>query len=164
MRLRTIGYEGLSIEEFWARLVSNGIETLVDVREVPFSRKPGFSKARLAQAASEHGICYLHLPSLGCPKEIRYAYREDNDWSLYTTRFKAYLETQDLAVAELARLVAEQECCLLCFEADPAFCHRSYVAEKVATHFHAPFTIHHITALTPSSTASHQQVLAWADR
>jgi uncharacterized protein (DUF488 family) len=164
MRLRTIGYEGIKPEEFWSRLLANQVKVLVDVRENPLSRKPGFSKTALAQQADIHGITYIHISSLGCPKEIRNDYRQDGDWSRYTIRFKAYLETQAQAIQELVGMVAEQECCLLCFEADPNYCHRSYVAEKVASHFRPTFVIQHITDPAPVMLAPNSHPLALADR
>lgn len=42
--LFTFGYEGLTIEAFIARLNEAGVRTIIDVRELPLSRKKGFSK------------------------------------------------------------------------------------------------------------------------
>jgi uncharacterized protein (DUF488 family) len=72
--LFTVGYEGLMLEAFIQRLQSNSIQTLVDVRELPLSRKRGFSKRALAEALALQGITYLHMPALGCPKPIRDRY------------------------------------------------------------------------------------------
>ena len=124
-----MGYEGLSIPNFWEILVANEIEILVDVRITPQSRKPGFSKRALMLAAEENAIEYQHWNSLGCPREILQTYRADGDWSSYSEKFWDYLRTQENTVQNLADLAQTQRCCLLCFEADFNFCHRSYVAE-----------------------------------
>lgn len=129
MSLFTLGYEGLSVHNFWEILVAHEIEILVDVRSTPQSRKPGFSKRALTLSADENAIEYQHWGSLGCPRDILQTYRADSDWISYTEKFWRYLRTRENEVMELANLAQQQRCCLLCFEADFNFCHRSYVAE-----------------------------------
>jgi uncharacterized protein (DUF488 family) len=129
--LFTIGYEGLSFERFVALLIENGIETLVDVRELPLSRKAGFSKKVLALQLSGAGIAYVHIVRLGCPKVVRDAYRDDNNWARYTRRFMTHLHEQHEAVRELATIARERRSALMCYEADYLQCHRSMVAEAV---------------------------------
>lgn len=130
----TVGYEGLSLPAFWDLLRDNDIKTLVDVRAVPLSRKPGFSKSALAAGCGERGLDYLHLRALGCPRFIRDSYKASKDWDEYTTRFLAYLEggEADGALHDLAGLVQSSRCALMCFEADPMICHRLYVAEEIS--------------------------------
>ncbi len=129
--LFTIGYEQLDTTRLIAELRACGIHTLVDVRELPLSRKPGLSKNGLKQVLAENGIAYWHLRALGCPREIRHAYRADHDRQRYTSAFLAYLATQQEAVDELAQYVVNHRCALLCYEADAATCHRSYIADAV---------------------------------
>ena len=50
-----------------SRLKKIGIEQLVDVREIPLSRKNGFAKNALKKALDNNGIIYKHLPELGSP-------------------------------------------------------------------------------------------------
>ena len=71
MIIYTIGYEGLNIDSFMSLLRENGVETVVDIRELPLSRKPGFSKKVLASTLSASGFEYTHISDLGCPKPIR---------------------------------------------------------------------------------------------
>ena len=141
-RLLTLGYEGLQLQRFFKLLLMNGVRSIVDLRQSPISRKPGFSKSALASAAAAHGLGYTHMPALGCPKDIRNRYHVDGNWSRYTLRFKAYLAAQDSAVAELAGLARRERCCLLCFEADPNSCHRSLVAERLAGGEHSIQVVH----------------------
>ncbi|MBU2609331.1 MAG: DUF488 domain-containing protein [Chloroflexi bacterium] len=132
MRLATIGYEGLRATDFFDILVASRVRTLVDIRESPLSRKPGFSKGALGKEALNFGLRYVHLGTLGCPREIRHDYREDGDWTKYTRRFLAYLRTQERELENLLGIVSGELVCLLCFEADPKHCHRCYVAKAVA--------------------------------
>ncbi len=132
MKLMTCGYEGLVPEQFFELLKANKVQTIVDVRELPISHKPGFAKSALAAGAAKHKLRYVHMPALGCPRDIRHDYRADRDWARYKKRFTAYLKTQKEAVQELADLAKRERCCLLCFEADAAYCHRSFVAQQVA--------------------------------
>jgi uncharacterized protein (DUF488 family) len=144
--LYTIGYEGMTAESFIGRLQSAGVQTLVDVRELPLSRKAGFSKKALSQTLAECGIAYAHMPALGCPKPIRDRYKTDGDWQQYTAAFKKYLATQHVAVSELAKIGTATTAALMCFEADYARCHRTYVA-RAANLAGAP-AVAHITART----------------
>jgi uncharacterized protein YeaO (DUF488 family) len=143
--LKTIGYEGLTIRDFIDLLKRCCVSMIVDVRELPISRKPGFAKAALAAMLEKHGIRYQHVPELGCPKQIRHDYRDDGDWARYSRRFKSYLETQAGAIERLIEWAGEEQCCLLCFEEDYNFCHRSYVAEQAVLKMDGPARIHHLT-------------------
>ena len=144
--LFTIGYEGLDIAAFIARLRDAQVHLIVDVRELPLSRKKGFSKASFREHLVAAGIAYSHIPALGCPKKIRDQYRATGDWARYTRDFLAYLHTQDASVRELAMQSRTVSACLVCFEADYLMCHRTYVA-RAAQRFGAP-VIKHLTAKT----------------
>lgn len=132
MTIFTIGYQGIGIETFLDLLHTNDIDALVDVRELPLSRKPGFSKTALANSLNSAGIEYVHMANLGCPKPIRDRYREDSNWKRYTTGFLRHLAAQKAAVRELVDLALKSNCALMCFEADYNFCHRSMVADAVS--------------------------------
>ena len=128
--LFTIGYEGADLNGFVRRLKAEGVSILVDVRELPLSRRRGFSKSQLAELLHKHGIRYVHRRELGAPRDIRHELRETGDYATYFARFNAYLKTQR---AVLERLV--DECvgvvALMCFERNPAECHRSAVAREL---------------------------------
>ena len=132
MTIFTIGYEGLSIEAFLTLLKDNSIDTVVDVREFPLSRKPRFSKKSLTNHLEQCGISYSHMVKLGCPKPVRDTYRIDADWARYTKGFLKHLQAQTAAIKELSALAATSNCALLCYEADYNFCHRSMVANEVS--------------------------------
>ena len=140
-----IGYEGLDPRRFFQLLQQCGIETLVDVRDLPLSRKPGFSKAPLGALCAQHEVEYCHVAELGCPRDVRYAYRENGDWARYTAQFKTYLVQQTEALATVARLAERRRICLLCFEEDFNLCHRTYVAEALAPLIGGDVKICHLT-------------------
>lgn len=144
--LYTFGYEGFDIDSFILRLQTLGVKTIVDVRELPLSRKKGFSKTALGECLKQAGIGYFHAPALGCPKPIRNRYRENGDWRAYTRDFQIYLATQEATVQQLARFARSSTVCLICFETDFNFCHRTYVA-RAATRAGGP-PVQHITART----------------
>lgn len=127
----TLGYEGLSLDQFLARLRAANIEMLIDVRQIALSRKAGFSKTPLSRAAGDAGIRYVYEPSLGCPRDIRYAYREQGDWKRYTRDYTAHLRGQQAALDRVRSLAANHRVCLVCFEANPMRCHRSLVAAAI---------------------------------
>lgn len=131
MNVFTIGYEGLSLDQFISLLKKHDIETIIDVRELPLSRKHGFSKNALANTLNLSGCEYVHIASLGCPKPVRNRYREDGDWDRYTEGFMKHLTTQDDAIQVVSGMVISSNCALLCYEADYNFCHRSMVAKAI---------------------------------
>ena len=155
----TIGYEGLSIDRFLSLLAEHGIDTIVDVREYPVSRKPGFSKKSLAAVLHLSGQKYVHMSDLGCPKPIRDRYREDRNWKRYTEAFLRHLKTQDSAISELSELVSSATCALLCYEADFNFCHRSMVANAVRDYCGA--NVKHIKAADARRTSPVSRQLAF---
>jgi uncharacterized protein (DUF488 family) len=160
MTVFTIGYEGLDIDAFMSLLAKHDIDTIVDVRELPLSRKPGFSKNALANALSLSGRDYVHMVNLGCPKLVRDRYRDDGNWKRYTEGFLKHLKTQDKAIVELSVLAASSNCALLCFEADANFCHRSMVANAVKDYCGA--RVKHISAANTKTTSSELTRLAFA--
>lgn len=131
-RFFTAGYEGLEVAELLELLRSNGVQLLVDVRERALSRKHGFSKSALRAAVEAAGMSYVHLPALGTPKAMRERFRADRDYDLLFKRYAEYLKTQDAALDELAVLMGERVCCLMCFERDVEQCHRSRLSEALA--------------------------------
>ncbi len=132
MKIYTIGYEGLAVEGFLEQLRRAQVHILVDVRDVPLSRKRGFSKTALAAALHTADMKYMHVRSLGCPKPIRDRYRANGDWPAYTLAFMDHLRKQRVALSEMAALCSGRTAVLMCYEADAGTCHRTYVARATA--------------------------------
>lgn len=131
--LFTIGYEKALLRDFVASLADAGVANLLDVRDRPISRRPGFSKRQLAAAVEEAGLRYVHLAALGTPPEGRLAARR-RDWG----RFWAIVEDKlarpeaELDLARAAEIAAAEPSCLVCYEADWQGCHRRRVADILA--------------------------------
>jgi uncharacterized protein (DUF488 family) len=138
MRIFTIGYEGATQAELVAALKAAGVARVIDVRAVPMSRKPGFSKKVLAAGLAEAGIDYVHLRALGTPPAGREAARK-GQWEVMTRIYAEQLETPE-AGAEAAQMIAlatEKPAALLCFERDPAQCHRTPLRESAMAEWEA---------------------------
>lgn len=130
--LSTIGYEGTTVGTVVEILQQAKVALLIDVRAVPQSRKPGFSKRQLAAALDERGIAYVHLQALGTPKPGRDAVRAGHPERMEAI-FREHMRS-DRAQSELAQakqLARERYACLLCFERDHTTCHRRLVAEMI---------------------------------
>ena len=130
----TVGYQATTVQNFLRALTEHGVELLVDVRAVASSRRPGFAKTALAANLAGAGIEYLHLRGLGTPADGRTAARAGRHEEMRRI-FLAHMKT-DAAQADLDVLAdivrSGRRACLLCFEADPAHCHRSLVAAALA--------------------------------
>src|SRR6201995_3814046 len=132
-KLFTIGYEQTPAKSVLDELEEAGVKLLVDVRAVASSRRPGFSKSRLAAGLDERGIAYVHLRGLGTPKEGRLAARAgqyDTLQKIYTKHLKTPQAKEELH--ELSALVKKSgPVCILCYERDHQHCHRRWIAEII---------------------------------
>ena len=128
----TIGYEAASWAGVRGALATAGIRRVIDVRDLPLSRRPGFSKRQLAAGLAEAGIAYTHLRALGTPPAGRAAHRK-RDMDSFWRIVDAKLATAEaaLALAQAAAMAAEEPTCLICYEADPATCHRCRVVQLI---------------------------------
>ncbi len=129
--LFTIGYEGISIDEYIYRLIQQNTNALIDVRKNPLSRKHGFSKKSLASYLQKANIAYYHIPDLGIPSHLR---KDLNGDESYATLFDYYakniLPLQSESMKRINVLLEiHKRVALTCFEADHAFCHRHKITE-----------------------------------
>jgi uncharacterized protein (DUF488 family) len=142
--LCSIGYEKALPANLIAALSAAGVAVLIDVRDRPISRRPGFSKRQLAATTEAAGIRYVHLQALGTPPEGRLAARR-RDWD----RFWAIVGEKlgrpeaELDLAQAAAIAAHAPSCLLCYEADWQACHRRRIAEILEARH--GFAVHHLT-------------------
>jgi uncharacterized protein (DUF488 family) len=130
-KLFTVGYEGRSVDELLDELRAAGVERLVDVRELPLSRRRGFSKTALGDALREAGILYVHVKALGNPKPNRERYWAgdvEGGAAVYREHLNADSRS---ALLELAESLGDDPACLLCFERDHAVCHRDVIVEEL---------------------------------
>ena len=133
MRIFTIGYEGTTVPDFIAALKGAGVERLIDVRALPLSRRPGFSKSPLKGALEEAGIEYLHLKALGTPAEGRAAARAGRHSDMERI-YAGQLELPEAMAqsAQMLELASEKPSALMCMEREPEHCHRALLLKAVA--------------------------------
>jgi uncharacterized protein (DUF488 family) len=133
MRIFTIGYENATVGDFVEALKAAGVDRVIDVRAVPNSRRPGFSKTPLRNALAEADIDYVHLRALGTPADGRAAARagrQDDLVRIYAGQLE--LPEAIAAGAQLVDLAGEKPSAVLCYERDPAGCHRTLLLSAVA--------------------------------
>lgn len=130
MKIWTIGYEGATVDGMIAALGDAGVEQVIDVRALPLSRRPGFSKSALAAALKEAGIGYVHLKALGTPKAGRDAGKKGDRATLEAV-YAGQLELPEAQAqaAQMRHLAAEKPSALLCYERDPTCCHRTLLLD-----------------------------------
>ncbi len=128
----SIGYELHKDYLAFARHVqAAGVERLIDVRELPISRRRGYAKSALGQAMADVGVEYVHIRALGNPKAYRDLYksgRVDEGRRRYEEHL---LGEQRGALEDLVPLLREKRSALMCVEHDPATCHRTVIVEAL---------------------------------
>ncbi|MBT3293760.1 MAG: DUF488 domain-containing protein [Verrucomicrobia bacterium] len=131
--ISTIGYEGLSADEFLALLLQHQIKMLIDVRSNPVARKFGFHASTLRRLTGEIGIEYQHEPTLGIASTARQSLDTDDD---YRQLFLAYegsvLQDETETIGRVGTLMKETPSALMCMEADPCYCHRSRLSSLLS--------------------------------
>ncbi|MBQ7702372.1 MAG: DUF488 domain-containing protein [Candidatus Methanomethylophilaceae archaeon] len=129
----TIGYESRTLDKFIWRLKSNGIQQVIDVRELPISRKKGFSKNTLKEILNENGIKYVHLPELGSPSDLRHEYKNGGSELQFFSDYQRYVDEncrKDIQILEQYASMCRSA--MMCFELTYVHCHRKILAEKLA--------------------------------
>lgn len=132
-KIFTIGYEQATQAQVIGALKAAGVTLVIDVRAVAASRRAGFSKSILAASLKDEGLDYLHLKALGTPKAGREAARAGRTGEMHDI-FEAHLAEPEAAVAlaDAADLAGQRPSALLCYEADPAQCHRRILTDRLA--------------------------------
>src|SRR5271169_1311433 len=141
--LFSIGYEKALLKDVLATLATAGVATLIDVRDRPISRRPGFSKRQLAAGVEDAAMRYVHLHALGTPPEGRLAGRGrqwDRFWGIVEEKLGR--PEAELALQQAAEIARAAPSCLLCYEADWRVCHRRRIAE-ILIERHG-FALHHL--------------------
>lgn len=150
-KIFTIGYSGFSLDEFVSVLASNEIECLIDVREIPISRKRGFAKNALKDELAEHGIDYAHFKALGSPKVLRHQVREDREYPVFFRGVHEHLQ-QDAGTDAIETVLDKCQSvrsCIMCFCPEWDFCHRKCIVELLEP---SGMTFEHLTKPEPQRT------------
>lgn len=145
VRLGSIGYEKhKDVDRFAAHVAQSGMERLIDVRELPISRRRGFAKTALSKALADHGVEYVHLRSLGNPKRFRDLYKSGRA-AEGEAAFRRILLTERMeALFELASLVQEKRSTLMCWEDNEQLCHRRVILEALQSETDLQLDVLHI--------------------
>ncbi|MCW1966670.1 MAG: DUF488 domain-containing protein [Anaerolineae bacterium] len=157
MSLYSIGYEAVNEKDFIICLKQYKINTVIDVRQNPISREPGFSRIRLQLALMISDIKYEHLLQFGCPTFIRDTYKKNQNWEQYAQEFNLYLKSLQSEVASLATRASHENIALMCFEANHNYCHRSLICAEITKRFNMPAT--HIMVQSQEKVAARYQRL-----
>jgi uncharacterized protein (DUF488 family) len=132
VKVWTIGHSTRAIDEFVAALKAHGIETLVDVRSFPGSRRyPQFGKDKLAASLAEAGIEYEHFADLGGRRRARTDSR-NVAWRNEGFRgYADYMETPNFreGIERLIALARSRCTAIMCAEAVWWRCHRSLISD-----------------------------------
>jgi uncharacterized protein (DUF488 family) len=148
--LYTIGHSTRRIEELIGPLAAHQIQTLVDIRAFPMSRRlPQFNRDSLQQTLPATGIQYLWMKALGgYRKKIL---EESPNIALRNPSFRNYADymltpefTQ--AMSEMVTLAENSRTAYMCAERPYFRCHRMLVSDWLVAHGHQVF---HIDASGP---------------
>jgi uncharacterized protein (DUF488 family) len=102
---------------------------VIDIRELPLSRRRGFSKTPLGEALRAVDIDYVHMREAGNP------YRKQKDVlsrPQLLAKYKRHIAKADEVVQHVADTARGRRAALLCYEAAAEECHRSLLAPRVA--------------------------------
>ena len=131
--LFTIGYEGISLEEYLNRLLINDVKILVDVRNNALSMKYGFNKNQLIRFCENLGIQYIHFPEVGIQSEQRQELKTQTDYDKLFTVYRKNNLTKTIPTQTIILNLLKQHkrIALTCFEANICQCHRTHLAEAI---------------------------------
>lgn len=144
--LYTIGYEGISLEEYINKLLSFDVKVLCDVRKNSFSMKYGFSKSQLKAACEGVGIKFLHFPEVGIDSDKRQELNTQRDYDLLFADYcRDVLPKTTTTQEQILNLIQEyQRVALTCFEEHPCQCHRSHLADAISRLPNFKYTVKHL--------------------
>jgi uncharacterized protein (DUF488 family) len=133
MRLYTLGYQQVSLQDYLQSLVESGIGVVLDVRETAWSYKRGFSKSQLQAALNNVGISYIHVPSAGNPSQNRKTAKSPAEC---LRRYRKHLNQHPSCINELLVHIkraakAGRPACLTCYEKHHSDCHRSILVDAL---------------------------------
>ncbi len=136
----TIGYQGASADELVDVLRDSGVDTVIDTRRNPQSRKAAFRRRALEARLTSEGISYQSMPSLGVPREFRDLAK--TDWDAFVATYEAILADDQEALGQAVAVAFGSATALLCFESDERQCHRLPLA--LAMSARAPLAFDHL--------------------
>lgn len=144
--LFTIGYEGMSLEEYINKLIANDVKVLCDVRKNSYSMKFGFSKSQLQAACNGVGIEFVHIPQLGIDSDKRQELNTQSDYDKLFLQYRTDVLTQTMIYQDklLDLLIKHKRIALTCFEANICQCHRTHLADAIVNHPSFAYELKHL--------------------
>jgi uncharacterized protein (DUF488 family) len=144
--LFTIGYEGVSLEEYINKLIVNDVKVLCDVRKNSYSMKFGFSKSQLQAACNGVGIEFVHIPQLGIDSDKRQELNTQADYDKLFLQYRkdVLTQTQVYQGQLMDLLIKNKRIALTCFEANIFQCHRKHLADAIVKHPSFAYELKHI--------------------
>jgi uncharacterized protein (DUF488 family) len=148
--LYTIGHSTRSFDEFLETLQAHSIQTLVDIRSIPMSRRlPHFNRDSLEQTLPQHGIRYVWMKELGGRRKK--SLEDSPNIALRSLSFRNYADHMlsdefQRAMVELVNLAEHSKTAYMCAERVYFRCHRMLVSDWVVAHGH---TVLHIEGSGP---------------
>ena len=128
----SIGYERHKDSREFAHLLAEaGVERLVDVRELPISRRRGYAKTALGAVIEEAGMEYVHFKALGNPKPFRDLYKSGRAAEGKQLYEAFLLAERTEALKELSTMITDKRTALMCVEDDPCVCHRTVIIDSL---------------------------------
>ncbi len=123
----TVGYEGKTLPAFVDELRRKRITRVIDVRELPLSRRKGFSKTSLSNTLAAAGIDYVHVRSAGNPfRHLR------NDLPACLAAYGNRLKAEPQIIHDVVEAAGGRRVALLCVEKDASCCHRSVLGARIS--------------------------------
>ena len=145
-KIFTVGYEGVSIDQFFNNLIQSNVTTLVDVRNNPRSMKYGFTESTLRKLCTDRHISYISVKNLGIPSEFRQKLHTQQDYDDLFAQFeKKHMPKTNPDLQKLKELLDQgKRIALLCFEKDICQCHRAVVAKHLYAYCKNTYELEHI--------------------
>ena len=135
----TVGHSTRPVAELIDLLHGHGIDTLVDIRRFPGSRRyPQYGREALAAAVAVAGIDYIHEPRLGGRRPAR-PDSPNTYWRNAGFRgYADYMATPEFGAGldALLQAAAARSVAMMCAEAVPWRCHRQLVADALVARGH----------------------------
>jgi len=162
-RLFTIGHSTRTLEELIGALEAHSIQTLVDIRSFPMSRRlPYFNRESLEKAIPAAGIRYVWMKDLGGRRKKSLA--QSPNVALRNDSFRNYADYMltpefERAIAELVRIGEQSPAAYMCAERVYFRCHRMLVSDWLVAHEHEVLHIDDAGPAKPHSLMQEARVV-----
>lgn len=161
--LYTIGHSTRPLEELTGALQAHQIQTLVDIRAFPMSRRlPQFNRDSLEQTLPAAGVQYQWMKTLGgYRKKIL---EESPNIALRNQSFRNYADYMltadfDQAISDLLALAESSRTAYMCAERPYFRCHRMLVSDWLVAHEHEVWHIDATGPVKPHSLTAEGRII-----